>query len=551
MFDHDDLILALDIAGAQVREVADVDADYQESGSYGGFYRFEYGFYADVSPDGSRIVYSTCEYVLDEPEGATYSEGYEIVTVNIDGTDKKRLTNNERFDHYPVWSPDGTQVAIVANTSIIHGSFPGGDSMKLVIISPDAPAASQPHDTTSWVALYPPVWSPDGQRLAFVADEGEFGDGIGGLYVIGSNSAGQTRIGETTAAATWSPDGKELAFASVYGDAPIIYAVRPDGTGLRTVWRGEPSNPLRYISPRVSQVSWSPDGSELLFLVGGAYLFDQADLLYTEFRYHAAYLLNTTYIVRSDGTGLRSLAPGLPSTQAAWSPDGSRIAIYHPAHLLATVARDGTGLRFLMGLDKEDRFHVLAPPLSGRPVDVSACSAGRIVPEPEANPGLVHDCEVLLSIRDRLGGGVELNWSESAPMAEWEGVTLGGSPSRVHSLILESSKETGIVRDRLTGTVPSELGGLSELRVLDLYSNYLNGRIPPELGGLTKLRRLILSNNYLSGSIPPELENLTNLGLLFLSGNRFTGCIPTALQGIEDNDLGDLGLPDCEEAVSP
>ena len=37
VFDHDDLILALDIAGAQVREVADVDADYHYSGSYGGF----------------------------------------------------------------------------------------------------------------------------------------------------------------------------------------------------------------------------------------------------------------------------------------------------------------------------------------------------------------------------------------------------------------------------------------------------------------------------------------------------------------------------------
>ena len=326
VFDHDDLILALDIAGAQVREVADADGDYQESGAYGGAYRFEYGFYADVSPDGSRIVYSTCGYMPDEPGPyGQYSEGYEIAAVNIDGTDKKRLTNNERFDHYPVWSPDGTQVAIVANTSMIyrhharHGG--GGKVMKLVIISPDAPAASQPHDTTSWVALYPPVWSPDGQRLAFIADEGEFGDGIGGLYVIGSDGAGLTRIGATTAAATWSPDGEELAFASIDGDAPIIYAVRPDGTGLRTVWRGEPpptsgESPPTSISlwpprepSRVSQVSWSPDGSELLFLAGKAYLFDKADLLDTEFRYHAAYLLNAAYIVRSDGTDLRSLAP--------------------------------------------------------------------------------------------------------------------------------------------------------------------------------------------------------------------------------------------------
>ena len=555
MFDHDDLILALDIAGAQVREVADVDADSHYSGSYGGFYRFAYGFYADVSPDGSRVVYSTCEYVLDEPGGGMYSEGYEIAMVNIDGTDKKRLTNNERFDHYPVWSPDGTRVAIVANTSMIHEVLPFEDDMKLVIISPDAPAASQPHDTTSWVALYPPVWSPDGQRLAFIADEGGIDDGINGLYVIGSDGAGLTRIGATTAAATWSPDGEELAFASLDGETPIIYAVRPDGTGRRTVWRGE--SPPTSISlwssrdpSRVSQVSWSPDGSELLFLAGEAYLFDKLRLIDTEFRNRAAYLLNAAYLVRSDGTGLRSLAPGLPSTRAAWSPDGSRIAIYHPAHLLATVARDGTDLRFLMGLGKEGRFQALNPPLSGRPVDLAACSAGRIVPEPEANPGLVRDCEVLLSVRDRLGGGVELDWSESAPMEEWEGVTLGGEPSRVRSLILPGYG-SGIARDKLTGTLPPDLGGLDELRALELDWNYLNGSIPPELGSLKKLQSLVLINNYLSGSIPPELGNLTNLSTLYLWGNRFTGCIPTALRNIEDEDLGSPSLPDCEEAVSP
>ena len=561
MFDHDDLILVLDIAGAQVRELADVDLDYPENG---GVDRLRYEFYADVSPDGSRVVYSTCEYMLDESEIGMSSGGYEIAAVNIDGTDKKRLTTNWRFDHYPVWSPDGTHVAIVANTyegtseAYAVNDYLLSDDLfiRLVILSTDAPAERRPLHSANGVALSPPVWSPDGQRLAFIASEGEFGDGIGGLYVIDSKGAGLTRIGDTTAPATWSPDGEELAFASVYGDAPIIYAVRPDGTGRRTVWRGEP--PPTSISlwssrepSRVSQVSWSPDGSELLFLAGKAYLFDKADLLDTEFRYHAAYLLNAAYIVRSDGADLRSLVPGLPSTRAAWSPDGSRIAIYHPAHFLVTVARDGADIRFLMGLDKEDRFQALSPPLSGRPVDLAGCSSGRIVPEPEANPGLVRDCEVLLSVRDRLGGHVELNWSESAPMEEWEGITLGGSPSRVRSLILPYPDRMGIVRDRLTGTVPPELGEIAELRTLVLSRNYLNGSIPPELGSLTKLWFLDLSENYLSGSIPPELDNLTNLGRLLLIGNRFTGCIPTALRNIEDNDLGSHSLPDCEEAVSP
>ena len=72
-----------------------------------------------------------------------------------------------------------------------------------------------------------------------------------------------------------------------------------------------------------------------------------------------------------------------------------------------------------------------------------------------------------------------------------------------------------------------------------------------ELPRLSKLEMLDLSNNYLGGNIPPELDNLTNLRTLYLIGNRFTGCIPTALWSIEDEDLGSVYLPNCEEAVSP
>ena len=599
VFDHDDLILALDVAGAHVREVADVDPDYQESGLYDGLYRFEYGFYADVSPDGSRVVYSTCEYIPDELEPWQYSAGYEIAAVNIDGADKERLTENERFDHYPVWSPDGTQLATVANTSV-YGSRdeePFGDSVRLVIISPDIPGRDIDRLlTTEWVALYPPVWSPDGQRLAFIANDREIGDyRIADLYVIGSNGEGLTRIGETTAPATWSPDGEELAFASLYGDAPIIYAVRPDGTGRRTVWRGELNiHPAPNIYPEpvslVSQVSWSPDGSELLFLAGGSYRA-RKEGFYTDY----------AYLVRSDGTDPRRLAPGILSTQAAWSPDGSRIALYLPGRYyqpgghIVTISRDGTDLRFLVIVDEEGRIHALDPSLTERPVNLAACSAGRVVPEPEANPGLVHDCEVLLSVRGR-GGGVELDWSESTPIGEWEGITLGGSPPRVHALILPRRYMRSTYN--LTGTLPPELGRLAELRTLHITGTYLNGSIPPELGGLTKLRELDLSYNYLSGSIPPELDGLMKLRWLDLSGNylsggippelgrlaelrtldlsynylggsippelgnltnlmtlslsnRFTGCIPIALLSIEDEDLQYLGLPNCEEQVSP
>ncbi|MDB2445453.1 hypothetical protein N9X66_09935, partial [Gammaproteobacteria bacterium] len=57
----------------------------------------------------------------------------------------------------------------------------------------------------------------------------------------------------------------------------------------------------------------------------------------------------------------------------------------------------------------------------------------------------------------------------------------------------------------LNGTIPSELGNLSNLTNLHLGSNSLTGTIPSELGNLTKLAQILLFSNSLTGGIPSEL----------------------------------------------
>ena len=83
-----------------------------------------YGTYADVSPDGKRIVYASCEYGMDRGIDYTGHEWkereqyeYEIVTRNIDGTDPRRLTENIVMDHFPVWSPDGSRIAFARSSN--------------------------------------------------------------------------------------------------------------------------------------------------------------------------------------------------------------------------------------------------------------------------------------------------------------------------------------------------------------------------------------------------------------------------------------------------
>ena len=156
----------------------------------------------------------------------------------------------------------------------------------------------------------------------------------------------------------------------------------------------------------------------------------------------------------------------------------------------------------------------------------TSCATDGAVPDPTANPGLVTDCETLLAARDTLAGTVNLNWSSDTPIAQWEGITVEGTPARVTRLDL--------ARWELTGKIPPELGSLTGLRVLSLHHNELTGPIPPELGGLINLEILELAVNRLRGGIPPELGSLTNLKEVRLHVNRLTGTLPSELGSLSN-----------------
>ena len=130
-----------------------------------------------------------------------------------------------------------------------------------------------------------------------------------------------------------------------------------------------------------------------------------------------------------------------------------------------------------------------------QPPPVSGCANGTAVATPSANRGLVRDCETLLAAKDGLRGAATVNWSTSTVISNWEGVTTGGTPSRVTGLNLS--------RKSLTGTIPAGLGRLFALTTLNLSGNQLTGTIPPELGWLTNLTELRLSGNALTGTGQP------------------------------------------------
>ena len=544
----------------------------------------------DVSPDSALAVYSTCEYPKFGPSGESgrldhNDYEYELAIANLEDLEPRRLTKDDRFDNYPAWSPDGERIAFV------FGGGPGDVEAATVAIYTMAADGTNRRLEAGAVAHQPPQWSPDGKRIAYV---GRAGDEGWTIYVVAADgSLNKQRLTETVSGPAWSPDGERIAFAKADGDGVALYTIAADGMDARRLamiegWEpeyGEPDPAKAWIR----KVSWSLDESRIL--------------VHTNER-----RFPVIHHIGADGADPVSMAVRHPTSRAvedaAWSPDGTRVAIsgefeshsvasndLNVRPVLLTMAADGTDLRVLVGRGADGDLEALGATPGDTSPYLAACGEGVVVPAPESNPGLVEDCETLLGIRDALAGGAVLNWSSHRAMEEWHGVVVEGSPPRVREITLrreglrgripsELGRLTGLrvldmSRNLLIGDIPSEVGELKNLESLDLTRNYLSGEIPPELGGLSQLTYLSLGLNNLRGKIPAELGRLTSLrhlsvsnnlltvmlpesvesltGLekleeLYVAYNRITGCIPGAFGEIEDTDVGALEsrLPDCE-----
>jgi hypothetical protein len=94
--------------------------------------------------------------------------------------------------------------------------------------------------------------------------------------------------------------------------------------------------------------------------------------------------------------------------------------------------------------------------------------------------------------------------------------------------LIEHLHELELGGNRLSGTVPPELFQLSRLKTLELHRNQLNGALPNKID-MTELEVLRLQNNDLTGTLPLTIGNLRSLELLNIASNDFSGTIPALI----------------------
>jgi Tol biopolymer transport system component len=248
--------------------------------------------HAKVPGSNGQIAFSRFDPALGDM--VTY-------TVNPDGSHQQQLF--PRASEFPRWSPDGSQVSLLARCS------DGEEDCAVTIVDPDTGTFRELKSPDPDLETHCGFgWSPDGTRLACesfgLTDPSRTGiytirssDG-GGLRPITSNPGGDDIPGD------FSPDGKRLVFNRFDPSRPAkanvaLFVVNLDGTGLRriTPW-GLPffEDPGR----------WSPDGKTILF--------DNRKSL---------------FVVHPDGTGLAKIPLATRGFRRAsgpdWSPDGTKI----------------------------------------------------------------------------------------------------------------------------------------------------------------------------------------------------------------------------------
>jgi Tol biopolymer transport system component len=203
------------------------------------------------SPDGKRIVFSA----KAGPEDALYildldtREIHKSYTLGLDGI------------YSPKWSPLGDKIAFMGmkgNKSDIYTLRLEDEKLEKI--------------TDDVFSDLDPVWSPDGKEIAFVSDRGDY---LGApdtafqiqhydydrldLYTVKIKNGRITRHTFDRAKATspaYSPDGSRIAYISdKFGISNIFILNKQSGE----------SYPITNVLTGVSQISWSRDGSRLVF----------------------------------------------------------------------------------------------------------------------------------------------------------------------------------------------------------------------------------------------------------------------------------------------
>jgi Tol biopolymer transport system component len=195
------------------------------------------------SPDGRSLAFELPGKV----------QGVDVYTIRSDGGGRRLVLENA---YAPAWAPDGERLLVVRDTCTDYSDY--GSNCTFYDAPVDLYTVRLDGTELRHVAREPngawsPAWSPDGKRIAFLANDG-------GLYLVDADGGHKRRLGGKFGSdLSWSPDGSKLAF-EIRGKAPDWGDI-----GVVDVDTGRRRN-LTHRPGEESAPAWSPDGRRMVFV---------------------------------------------------------------------------------------------------------------------------------------------------------------------------------------------------------------------------------------------------------------------------------------------
>ena len=240
------------------------------------------------SPDDSLLGYLA-------PGRGQYSEYQQIWTINTNYRTKRQLTKLKANINDFEWSPDGTQMILVADSISVDKKtkssvqtqkpividryyfkedgkeFLGDERQHLHLLDIRSRTTRQLTKGTSNEIL--PSWSPDSKKIAYVTKTGEM-DRTNNydVYVLEIDSTNNpiqltTNLGADSSSSRpqWSPDGKKIAYLHGGDPALLWYALQE----LAVIDLDTKINSIltKELDRNVSSPQWSDDGQSIYFVI--------------------------------------------------------------------------------------------------------------------------------------------------------------------------------------------------------------------------------------------------------------------------------------------